>query len=84
MEGRDELGLEGVTGEFGQRELGDFQGMAPANLNLLASLRQGKYKNHLQWDTMHKTTSAYSNFYEASGRTPLGATKVNGEKNCTR
>ena len=82
MEGSKELGLMGVTGDFGQIELGGFQGMDPATLNLLASLRQEKYTNHLQWETLRKTTSVYNNFYEASGWSLLGTAMGNGETNC--
>ena len=54
--------------------------MDPATLNLLASLRQGKYTNHLQCDTLRKITSVYNNFYEASGWSLLGTAMGNGEK----
>ena len=54
--------------------------MNPATLNLLASLRQEKYTNHLQWDTLRKTTSVYNNFYEAIGWSLLDTAMGNGEK----
>ena len=80
LEGSKEFGLVGVTRDFVQSELGYFQGMALATLDLLASLRQRKYTNHLQWDTMRKLSSAYGNFYEATGWSPLGVVLGNGEK----
>ena len=39
--------------------------MGVAIYTLEASLRKGRYSEHLQWDSMHKTATWYNNAYAA-------------------
>ena len=67
------LGLRGLLPKYGESALGDWQGMGPAVMTLMASLRPGRYRDNLQYYSTRKTQTAYNNLYEASGRAPVGA-----------
>ena len=51
--------------KLGNAELVDRVGMAIALVTLNASLRPGKYAQHLQYDSMRKTPTWFRNAYEA-------------------
>ena len=50
---------------LGHDEIEDRVGMGVAIMTLNASLRKGKFADHLQWDTMRKIPTWYTNIYEA-------------------
>ena len=50
---------------LGRDDVSDKMGMRVAILTLHASLRQGRYTNHLQWDSMRKTPTWWANIFEA-------------------
>jgi hypothetical protein len=51
---------------LGNPTIEDRVGMGMALYTLQASLQRGRYSNHLQWDSMRKTPTWYSNAYGAS------------------
>ncbi|KAL7530331.1 hypothetical protein ACHAXR_005038 [Thalassiosira sp. AJA248-18] len=50
---------------LGHDDVKDRAGMKCALFTLNASLRTGRYADHLQWDSMRKTPTWYNNAYEA-------------------
>ena len=62
---RSVLSVKRLVPTLGSDELKDRVGMGVAVMTLNASLRKGRYANHLQWDSMRKTASAYNNAFEA-------------------
>ena len=67
LEGSFRTAMEGpqMVPLMGCPHLEDRVGMAPAILSLVASLRKGLYADHLQWASIRKTRSWYSNAYKA-------------------
>ena len=51
---------------LGNRTIRDRVGMAVAAATLNATLRKGKYGDHLQWDTMRRTPTSLNNVYGAA------------------
>ncbi len=50
---------------LGTDKMKDRVGMGVAIMTLNASLRKGKYADHLQWDSMRRTPTWYNNVFEA-------------------
>ncbi len=59
------FGLQNYLPQLGWPVVEDRVGMAIALVTLNASLRPGKYTNHLQYDTMRKTPTWYRNVHTA-------------------
>ena len=65
---------------LGRDDISDRVGMGIAITTLNASLRKGKYTNHLQWDTMRKNPTWYTNAFEAGEEFSSGAIFSNQDK----
>ena len=67
LDGATRTSMEGdeMLPMMGWRHLEDRVGMAPAILSLTASLRPGLYAGHLQYSSVRKTRSWYSNAHNA-------------------
>lgn len=63
--GAQELGLPEFLPPMGPFPLNDLWGMKQAVATLVRSMDQGKYKNTLQFDTVRKCRSTYSNCWAA-------------------
>ena len=68
MLGRD-MGLENLFPAMGPFPVVDTQGMGVAVCMLVRSLDKGRYRATLQYDTVRKMRSAYSNIWHASRQT---------------
>ena len=64
--GSIKLGLEGFLPRMGPYPLEDDWGMKQAIAMLTRSLDKGRYKDYLQFDSVRKSRSAYSNCWAAS------------------
>lgn len=74
------LSVRYVLPRMGSDTLEDRVGMGLAVYTLQASLRVGRYTNHLQWDSMRKTPTWYSNAFEAGEGFMGGSVYAKDEK----
>ena len=58
------LSVKRLVPTLGSDTLKDRVGMGVDVMTLNASLRKERYVNHLQWDSMRKTASAYNDTFE--------------------
>jgi hypothetical protein len=65
---------------LGPFPIGDLCGMKMACLSLDASLRKGRYADHLQWDSMRSTPGAISNMWRAGIDSTGGSVLAKDEK----
>lgn len=79
-EGKEALGLVDPLPSMGPMPLKDSCGMKAAVLTLRASLRKGKYANHLQWDSMRATPAAWGNMYGAGINSVGGSIMAKDDK----
>ena len=59
------LSIKRLVPRLGNTEICDSVGMGIAITTLNASLRKGRYTDHLQWDSMRKSRTWYFNAFEA-------------------
>ena len=59
------LSIKRLVPRLGNTEIRDSVGMGIAITTLNASLRKGRYTDHLQWDSMRKSRTWYFNAFEA-------------------
>ena len=62
----EQLASRGCSHPIGNITIRDRVGMSAAVATLNASLRTGKYSDHLQWDTMRRTPTGLNNVYGAA------------------
>ena len=72
--------LVGLIPSQGTHKVEDRVGMGIAVASLNASLRKGKYTDHLQWDSMRKTPTWYTNLWEAGSNYQGSAIFSNQDK----
>jgi hypothetical protein len=78
--GESAFGFEQPLPALGPFPLSDTCGMKMACLSLDASLRKGKYADHLQWDSMRSTPGAISNMWRAGIDSMGGSVLAKDEK----
>ena len=65
---------------LGRNDIGDKVGMKAAVMTLNASLRKGRYTSNLQYDSMRRTQTWYTNAYEAGENAGTESIFVNDMK----
>ena len=75
-----DLSIKHPVPVLGRNKLMDRVGMTCALITLNASLRPGKYMDHLQWDSMQKTLMWYNNTYKVSKNYGEGSIFTNQDK----
>ena len=74
------FGFDQPLPALGPFPIGDLCGMKMACLSLDASLRKGRYADHLQWDSMRATPGAISNMWRAGIDSTGGSVLAKDEK----
>ena len=65
----DSMSMKDPLPVLGRNDVSDKVGMKAAMMTLNASLREGRYTSNLQYDSMRRTQTWYTNAYEAGENT---------------